>query len=156
MPAARSLALSSSFDPNFLVKQGESPDHELGADRVTYNTSLQFQEYQEEGGIPFEGGMERVRSERERAHYGEGRIGRHKSKNRLKPSREAEGWRFSSSKLPHDVCQNCSTPRSLGSGWNKHHPRARRDTSDQSMTRSLMKQTYCPDGGASIWVLVLG
>jgi len=146
----------SSFDSNFWSSKASLLT--MDPERIGLYASLQFQKYQEEGGS-----LSRRRWEKFDQR------GRDFVMEKVALATQARIASSQAEKLRNGGSHLHNSSR-LGFGLEQAPPKRRRDTSDtdtsdtnsdidtsdQSMMRSSMKQTYCPDGRAATWEPVLG
>ncbi|KAK0720676.1 hypothetical protein B0H67DRAFT_643900 [Lasiosphaeris hirsuta] len=150
--ACKKLAPSSSFDSNFWSSKANLLA--MDSERIRLYTSMQFQKYQEEGGILSRERWEEV-DQKARECIMEKVALAAQSKIAMSQAEKLEdkGSRFQEIRTVFVKLFNSSK---LGFGLEQASSKSRRETSDQSIIRTLMKQAYCPDGNALIWEPVLG
>lgn len=146
----KKLRPSSSFDSAFWSSKADLLT--MDAERIKLYTSLQFHEYQEEGGHLSREQWEDV-NPTARVCLLESVALAQQAKIARDQANKMEGSRFHEISSAFVKLFNSSK---LGFALENAASKGRRYTHDQSRMRHLMKQAYCPGNRLSIWEPVLG
>ncbi|KAK5656807.1 hypothetical protein OQA88_4355 [Cercophora sp. LCS_1] len=148
--ARKKLGPSSSFDPAFWSSKADILT--MDAERMKLYSSLQFREYQEEGGQ-----LSREQWEDVDQKAGERLLESIALARQAKIARDqADKMKGSRFHGIHNAFVKLFNSSKLGFALENAASKGRRRTRDQSMMRDLMKQAYCPGNRLAIWEPVLG
>jgi len=150
--ARKKLAPSSSFDSHFWSSKAHLLT--IDSERICLYNSIQFQKYQQEGGTLSRERWEEVDQEARECIAEQVALAT-QAKIAISQAEKLKdnGSPFQDMRTTFVKLFNSSK---LGFGLEKASSKGRRETSNQSKIRDLMRQAYCPGDKAKVWEPVLG